>query len=82
MALLDFAPAVRPSVSAHVATAFRSVATWFAAVRAERARRLMLRSLLEMDAHRLDDLGISAHDVMKAVDQNRRVPVRYWPGRK
>jgi hypothetical protein len=35
--------------------------------RVRRAQRIALRSLLEMDAVRLDDLGISAHDVIEAM---------------
>jgi uncharacterized protein YjiS (DUF1127 family) len=82
MALVDFAPTVRPAPSAYVVAAIHSVVSWIAAVRAERARQLTLRSLLEMDAHRLDDLGISPHDVTQAMDQNRAVPASHWPSRK
>jgi len=35
--------------------------------RARRAQRIALASLLEMDASRLDDLGIDAQDVVEAL---------------
>jgi uncharacterized protein YjiS (DUF1127 family) len=79
MALVDFAPAARPvGVSASLARAFQAVAAAYSAWRTERNRRLTLQSLLEMPAYRLDDLGISVHDVVQAmqspapVDCNRK----------
>jgi uncharacterized protein YjiS (DUF1127 family) len=67
MALVDFAPASRPSVADIATGAFRAVANWVATQRAESARRLALRDLLEMESHRLNDLGINAFDVQQAL---------------
>jgi len=53
-----------------VRRAFAAIAAAFAAWQAARARRLALASLMEMDAHRLNDLGINPHDVADAL--NRR----------
>ena len=49
---------------------FAVVAAAFATWQAARARRVALASLMEMDAHRLNDLGINPHDVADAL--NRR----------
>ena len=46
------------------------VAGAIVAWRAARARRIALATLMEMEAHRLDDLGITAQDVVEAL--NRR----------
>lgn len=51
------------------------VTAWFKSIRARRARHLALTELLTMDAHRLDDLGISIADVMQAIDDQSR-PLR------
>jgi len=45
-----------------------ALARRFVAWRAQRARRLAMLSLLEMDAARLDDLGISIDAVRDALD--------------
>jgi hypothetical protein len=47
-----------------------AVAAVFAGWHAARARRIALVSLMEMDAHRLNDLGIDVSDVVDAL--NRR----------
>jgi uncharacterized protein YjiS (DUF1127 family) len=60
------APVARNPVRRVVAAA----ATVLARLQAARARRIALAALMEMDAHRLDDLGISAQDVVDAL--NRR----------
>lgn len=57
-----------PAHSSLAARALRSVARSFIAWRAQRARRLAMLSLLEMDASRLDDLGISIDAVRDALD--------------
>lgn len=46
----------------------RALARSFLAWRARRARRLAMLSLLELDAWRLDDLGISIDTVRDALD--------------
>lgn len=45
----------------------QSVALAFVRWRARRAQRLALQSLLELEPHRLDDLGISVEAVRDAV---------------
>jgi uncharacterized protein YjiS (DUF1127 family) len=47
----------------------RSVLRSLAAYRARRARRIALASLLEMDAHRLDDLGITTAEIHQALSR-------------
>jgi uncharacterized protein YjiS (DUF1127 family) len=39
-------------------------------LRAARARRIALATLMEMDAHRLNDLGINPHDVVEALSRS------------
>lgn len=46
----------------------RALARGFAAWRTQRARRLALLTLMELDPHRLDDLGITLEAVRDAVD--------------
>ena len=46
----------------------RALARGFAAWRQQRARRLALISLTEMDAYRLDDLGLSVEAVRDAIN--------------
>ena len=53
-----------------VRRAFAAIVTALAGLQAAGARRIALSSLLEMDAHRLDDLGLNAQDVLDAL--NRR----------
>jgi uncharacterized protein YjiS (DUF1127 family) len=53
------------------ASVFKTIATALAAWRAARARRVALSSLLEMEAHRLDDLGITVQDVVDALGRRR-----------
>ena len=57
-----------PARSSFAAIALRALAQSFIAWRAQRARRLAMLSLLELDACRLDDLGISIDAVREALD--------------
>lgn len=66
MSLLSVAYQDAPRSS--LAVALRALASSFIAWRAQRARRLAMLSLLEMDAWRLDDLGISIDTVRDALD--------------
>ena len=50
--------------------AIRSIAVAFVRWRARRAQRVALQSLLELDAHRLDDLGLSVEAVRDAMAQS------------
>ncbi len=68
MALADVSPADAIAASAPLTRLVDLVHTAHAAWRADRARRLALRTILAMPAHRLRDLGISIHDVMQAMD--------------
>ena len=45
---------------------------WFAKVRAGRTQRLALNSLLDLDAHRLEDLGINRGDLFDAMQAEHR----------
>lgn len=56
-----------PSVADRIAELFAGIGREFSAYRIRRAQRLALASLLELDAARLDDLGISYQDVAEAV---------------
>jgi uncharacterized protein YjiS (DUF1127 family) len=47
--------------------AIRSIAGAVVRWRARRAQRVALQSLLELDAHRLDDLGLSVEAVRDAM---------------
>lgn len=57
--------------SSLAAVALRAMARSFIAWREQRARRLAMLSLLDMDAWRLDDLGISVDAVRDALDARR-----------
>lgn len=46
----------------------RALARGFTAWRQQRARRIALASLLEMDAYRLDDLGVTIEAVRDAIE--------------
>lgn len=45
-----------------------SVTSWFIQMRAARAQRQALAYLLELDAYRLDDLGINRADLFAAME--------------
>jgi uncharacterized protein YjiS (DUF1127 family) len=47
--------------------AFEALAGRVRSVRHRRAQHVALRSLLELDAHRLDDIGLNVRDVMDAL---------------
>jgi uncharacterized protein YjiS (DUF1127 family) len=49
----------------------RTIAVAFVRWRANRARRIALRDLLELDAYRLDDLGLSIEAVQGALVRTR-----------
>jgi uncharacterized protein YjiS (DUF1127 family) len=57
----------RPQAAAVSWNPVRFAAAWFAKARAERAQHQALSSLLELDAHRLDDLGINRADLFEAM---------------
>jgi uncharacterized protein YjiS (DUF1127 family) len=53
-----------------------ALSRWFAAAQATRARRQALAALLDLDAARLQDLGISRKDVLEASLNAHRPPGR------
>ncbi|MEO8758156.1 MAG: DUF1127 domain-containing protein [Devosia sp.] len=57
------------------------VATWFAKTRTEWAQRQALTSLLDLDAHRLADLGINRGDLFDALAAEHR-PTRLLAERR
>lgn len=54
------------------ASILTAMTDFFRRYAARRARRLALRTLLEMDPWRLDDLGIDRQDVVAALTHPRR----------
>ncbi|MBN9307918.1 MAG: hypothetical protein J0I99_14470 [Devosia sp.] len=52
----------------------RAVAIWFARARARRAQHVALKSLLEYDIHRLEDLGIDRQALFDALDSPSQRP--------
>jgi uncharacterized protein YjiS (DUF1127 family) len=62
----------RPAAAPASFSLVRFLAVFFAKLRAERAQRRALRSLLELDPHRLDDLGINRGDLFDAMHEPRR----------
>ena len=57
----------RPSAAAVSLNPVRLAVAWFAKANAERSQRLALKTLLELDPHRLDDLGINRGDLFDAM---------------
>jgi uncharacterized protein YjiS (DUF1127 family) len=55
-----------------ISAVFGSVATMVRTAGTRRAQRLALTSLLQMDASRLDDLGITTGDILTAIEARRR----------
>jgi uncharacterized protein YjiS (DUF1127 family) len=68
-------PGERSVAAASPANFARPVVAWFTGFKAARTRRLALQGLLEMDAARLHDLGISHGDIADALSaRNGRTP--------
>ena len=57
----------RSVAAATPASPLSALVRWMMKARAERARRVALASLLELDHDRLDDLGISRSDIVEAM---------------
>lgn len=64
----------RPTAAAVPVHPLRTFARWLAEIRAARARRRSLLSLLELDSSRLDDLGVNRHDLFEALHDHSRNP--------
>jgi uncharacterized protein YjiS (DUF1127 family) len=57
----------RPAVAALSSNPLSTAWRWLRQARAAHAQRVALHSLLEFDAHLLEDLGISRQDVVEAI---------------
>lgn len=79
----------RPSMAAASTTPLAALVNWFTKQRARRARRIAFESLLDLDTHRLADLGINRQDLFEALDapsqragfklsQKRAESSRHW----
>lgn len=68
MTLAVFDLTERAHDAAPVARMVRQIAATYSAWRDRRARRLTLSSLLPMSDYQLRDLGITPHDVMRALN--------------
>lgn len=55
-------------------SAFEKVSAFAREHRVRRARRIALVTLMDMDAHRLDDLGIALEDVVEALNTQSGEP--------
>lgn len=61
----------RPVAAASVSNIFSTIARFARKLHADRARRIALAQLLELEDHRLDDLGIVRQDVLEALANPR-----------
>jgi uncharacterized protein YjiS (DUF1127 family) len=61
----------RPAAAAPSFNLARWVVAVFAKLRAERVQRVALKTLLDLDQHRLDDLGINRRDLFDALQASR-----------
>jgi len=64
----------RPSMAAASSNPFVALVNWLAKARANRMQRLALESLLDYDTARLEDLGISRHDLFDALESPSQRP--------
>jgi uncharacterized protein YjiS (DUF1127 family) len=59
---------VQTATASFFSTAFEAVITWVRDARVRRAQRIALVALMDMDAYRLDDLGLNVQDVVDALN--------------
>lgn len=59
----------RPAAAAHTQSLFSSFRNWLEVTRRERAHRAAFKSLLELDEHLLDDVGVSRQDIVDAMER-------------
>lgn len=80
----------RPASAALPARSFTSLVRWIAQTAKARRNRIELATLLDFEDHRLWDLGVTRHDVSKALNdtgydiermRNRRRAIDVWPPR-
>lgn len=81
----------QPTAAVTAVNPLHALARWFGRLRAARAQRRALSTLLEMDAARLDDLGINRQDLFEALrrpyeraalEQLREQRASAWLGRR
>ena len=72
--MVDLLSGERPALAAALAHPLRAIGHWFAELKARRARRTALQSLLEFDQSRLDDLGIERQDLFEALHSPSQRP--------
>ncbi len=66
----------RPGVAAISFDPIALVRAWAAAVLARRARKAAVKSLMELDDHLLDDVGVERQDLFEALNQPSAVGSR------
>ena len=57
----------RSPAAATTSSLLARIAAWFGKARANRTQRIALESLLDLDPHQLDDLGINRGDLFDAM---------------
>ena len=57
----------RPDAVAFSSPFLAGIAGWLGKVRNQRARKVALSDLLEYEDYRLEDLGLSRHDILEAI---------------
>jgi hypothetical protein len=57
----------RTTTTSFLSAAFEAIATQVRTARGRRAQRIALLTLMDMDAGRLDDLGLNTQDVIDAL---------------
>lgn len=64
----------RPSMAAASSNPFVALVNWIVEARAAHARRIALKSLLDYDESRLEDLGINRQDLFEALESPSQRP--------
>ena len=69
----------RPAVAALSRNPLAAIVRWFEKTSAAHSQRLALKSLLDFDEYRLDDLGVTRQDLFEAMqhpDASRGLSIR------
>ncbi|MEQ1769646.1 MAG: DUF1127 domain-containing protein [Devosia sp.] len=72
----------RPSTAAVTLNPFRMAVTWYGRARAAKTQRQAFNSLLSLDAHQLNDLGINRGDLFDAMYAEPRRGIRMLNDRR
>lgn len=72
----------RPAVAAVSSNPLAVLARWFVKGRAARTQKLALNNLLELDEHRLEDLGINRQDLFDALNHAPQPTTRTLSARR